>query len=344
MADTEREHVVSVPQASDRAGGTGLDRYFGISDRGSTVRTEVVGGLTTWLTMAYILFLNPAILGTVTDRAGVTLPFDQLLTVTALVAGVATLAMGLYARYPFAIASGLGLNGFVAFTLVAGSGLTWPEAMGVILVEGAIITVLVLTGFREAVLNAIPKSLKLAIGIGIGLFLMIIGLENAGVVVNNDVTLVGLTTDFTNLRMIVFALGLGLSAVLVARKVRGGLLLSILLSTLAAILINEIWGDGTLWESVGPGVAQVPSDVVSAPDFGLVGNVSLGFFGTLGFLTALVPIFAVMLSDFFDTMGTAVALGEEGRLLDDRGRLPGMNRVLLVDSLAAAAGGLASSS
>jgi AGZA family xanthine/uracil permease-like MFS transporter len=344
MADTEREHVISVPQASDRAGGTGLDRYFGISDRGSTVRTEVVGGLTTWLTMAYILFLNPAILGTVTDRAGVTLPFDQLLTVTALVAGAATLAMGLYARYPFAIASGLGLNGFVAFTLVAGSGLTWPEAMGVILVEGAIITVLVLTGFREAVLNAIPKSLKLAIGIGIGLFLMIIGLENAGVVVNNDVTLVGLTTDFTNLRMIVFALGLGLSAVLVARKVRGGLLLSILLSTLVAILINEIWGDGTLWESVGPGVAQVPSDVVSAPDFGLVGNVSLGFFGTLGFLTALVPIFAVMLSDFFDTMGTAVALGEEGRLLDDRGRLPGMNRVLLVDSLAAAAGGLASSS
>lgn len=134
-----------------------------------------------------------------------------------------------------------------------------------ILVEGAIITVLVLTGFREAVLNAIPKSLKLAIGIGIGLFLMIIGLENAGVVVNNDVTLVGLTTDFTNLRMIVFALGLGLSAVLVARKVRGGLLLSILLSTLVAILINEIWGDGTLWESVGPGVAQVPSDVFPPP-------------------------------------------------------------------------------
>ena len=216
--------------------------------------------------------------------------------------------------------------------------------MGVILVEGVIITVLVLTGFREAVLNAIPKSLKLAIGIGIGLFLMIIGLQNAGVVVNSDVTLVTLTTDFTNLRMIVFALGLGLASVFVARKVRGGLLLSILVSTLVAIVVNEIWGDGTLWEAVGPGVAQVPSEIVAAPDFGLVGNVSLGFFGTLGFVTALVPVFAVMLSDFFDTMGTAVALGEEGDLLDDQERLPGMNRVLLVDSLAAAAGGLASSS
>ena len=126
-------------------GGGGLDRFFRISERGSTVRTEVRAGVTTWLTMAYILFLNPFILGLVADHNGVTLDAGQVLSVTALVAGVVTLAMGLYANYPFALAAGLGLNGFVAFTLVGQLGLSWPEAMGVIVLEGVIITVLVLT-------------------------------------------------------------------------------------------------------------------------------------------------------------------------------------------------------
>jgi AGZA family xanthine/uracil permease-like MFS transporter len=323
-------------------GARGLDGFFRISERGSTVRTEIVAGAATWLTMAYILFLNPAILGAVADPTGATLPFPQVLTVTALVAGLATIAMGLVANVPFAVAAGLGLNSFVAFTLVAGLGLSWPEAMGVIVLEGIVIAALVLTGFREAVLNAIPMDLKRAIGIGIGLFLVIIGLANAGVVIAGpNPPILSLTSDFTSLRMLVFAVGLAISAILTVRRVRGGLLIAILVGTVVAIAINEIWGDGQLF---GAGVATIPDEVVSTPDFDLVGEFSFGFFATLGVLSALVPVFAVMLSDFFDTMGTAVALGEEANLLDEDGRLPGMKRVLMVDSLAAAAGGAASSS
>jgi adenine/guanine/hypoxanthine permease len=325
-----------------RRTSTRLDRYFRISERGSTVRTELVAGAATWLTMAYILFLNPAILGAVADPTGATLPFPAVLTVTALVAGVMTIAMGVYANVPFAIAAGLGLNAFVAFTLVAQLGLTWPQAMGVIVVEGILITVLVLTGFRSAVVEAIPMDLKRAIGIGIGLFLMIIGLVNAGIVVNSDATLVTLTSDFRSLPMLVFVFGLALASIFVVRKVRGGLLLSILASTVLAIVINELWGDGVIWGETG--IATIPSDFVSTPDFSLVGDFSFSFFSALGFVSALVPVFAVMLSDFFDTMGTAVGLGEEAGLLDDDGTLPAMDRVLLVDSVAAAAGGAASAS
>ena len=155
------------------AAPSGLDGFFGITDRGSTVRTEIAAGITTWLTMAYILFVNPAILGAVTDSQGVSLTFPEVLTVTALVAGVMTLAMGIYGKYPFAIAAGLGLNAFVAFTLVGTLGLTWPQAMGVIVIEGVVITILVLTGVREMIMDAIPMDLKLAIGIGIGLFIAI---------------------------------------------------------------------------------------------------------------------------------------------------------------------------
>ncbi len=340
MARTEHDRKVRLPEAS--GGGAGLDRYFRITERGSTVRTEIVAGVATWLTMAYILFLNPLILGSVADGTGATLPFEQVLTVTALVAGVATIVMGLWANVPFALASGLGLNGFVAFTLVGALGLSWPEAMGVIVVEGLVIAALVLTGFRQAVMNAIPMDLKRAIGIGIGLFLVIIGLVNAGIVVQGEGTPVTLTHDFTTFNMLVFALGLALTSIMVVRGVRGGLLLGILVTTVVAIAINEIWGDALLWGETG--VATVPDDVVATPDFSLVGNFSLGFFSTLGVVAALAPLIAVMLSDFFDTMGTAVALGEEANLLDRDGRLPNMNRVLLVDSLAAAAGGAASAS
>jgi AGZA family xanthine/uracil permease-like MFS transporter len=160
-----------------------LDRYFDISTRGSSIATEIRGGAATFLTMAYILFVNPQILGSVPDPGGVKLPFDQVLTVTALVAAVATLAMGIYGRYPFALASGLGINAFVAFSLVGADHLSWPDAMGVIVAEGLVITALVLVGFREAVINAIPHDLKLAIGIGIGLFITIIGLVDAGIVI-----------------------------------------------------------------------------------------------------------------------------------------------------------------
>ena len=165
MAETEQSRMVRVPEAQ---GKSGLDGYFGITERGSTVRTEIAAGVTTWLTMAYILFVNPAILGAVKDSQGVSLTFPEVLTVTALVAGVMTLAMGIYGRYPFALAAGLGLNAFVAFSLVGTLGLTWPQAMGVIVAEGILITIFVLTGLRELILNAIPMDLKRAIGSGSG--------------------------------------------------------------------------------------------------------------------------------------------------------------------------------
>jgi AGZA family xanthine/uracil permease-like MFS transporter len=329
------------PPKPSSSGTGGLDRFFHITERGSNVRTELIAGLATWLTMSYILFVNPQILGSVADRAGVRLAAPQVAAVTALVACVVTLLMGLYANYPFALAAGLGLNAFVAFTLVGTHGLSWPEAMGVILVEGLIITVLVLTGFREAVLNAIPMDLKRAIGVGIGLFIAFIGLVNSGVVVHPEAgTIVALNPDLTTLRILIFAIGLAVTMVLVSRRLRGALLIGIVFTTVLASIINAIWGDGRLYPT---GVAELPSDFISAPDLSLLGNVSLGWSGiAIGTLIGL--ILGVMLSDFFDTMGTVVGLAGEAGLLDKDGNLPGVNRVLLVDSLAAAAGGAASAS
>jgi AGZA family xanthine/uracil permease-like MFS transporter len=338
---------VARTDSSTRRTTTGrLDRYFRISQRGSTVRTELIAGVATYLTMAYILFVNPQILSFqgVPGLEGRGLDFGQVLAVTALVGGVMTLLMGLVANYPFALASGLGLNAFVAFTLVAGFGLTFPQAMGVIVIEGLAITVLVLTGFRQAVLNAIPLDLKRAIGIGIGLFIAFIGLVNAGVVVHPESgnPIVTLTSDLSTLRMLVFAIGLVLTIVLVSLRVRGALLASILATTVVAVVINEVWGEASIW---GPtGIATIPDTWVQLPDLGLVGAFNFGVFDVVPFLTAVALILSVMLSDFFDTMGTVVGIGGEAGLLDREGRLPGINRVLIIDSLAAAAGGAASAS
>ena len=346
MATTSTPPPKTEPPAGS-AGGTGstsLDKYFHITERGSTVRTELVAGVATFLTMAYILFVNPAILGTIKDHTGVGLPFDQVLTVTALVAGVMTLIMGIYAKYPFALAAGLGLNAFVTFTLVLTDKLTWPQAMGVIVVEGLVITVLVLTGFRESVLNAIPLDLKRAIGIGIGLFIAFIGLVNAGIVQHPAAgePIVTLNPNLRHWTILVFVVGLILTATLVARRVKGALLIGIVASTVLATIINEakhlkVWSNG---------IAAFPHKWVSAPHFNLVGKFSFSFFNAkaLGFWTAIAVVLAVMLSDFFDTMGTVVGIAGEAGLLDKEGKLPGINRVLLVDSLAAAAGGAASAS
>jgi AGZA family xanthine/uracil permease-like MFS transporter len=330
--------MVSVPEAERM---TGLDRFFKITERGSTVRTEILAGLTTWLTMAYILFLNPAILGTIPDNQGTLLAFPQVLTVTALAAGVMTIAMGIYGRYPFAIAAGLGLNAFVTFTLVGQLGLTWPQAMGVIVIEGVVISILVLTGVREMILDAIPMDLKLAIGIGIGLFLAIIGFVNGGIVVAGQGTVLTINPDLTTLRVLVFLVTLALMAALVARNVRGAILIGIVFGTLVATVINVVWGHKAIWTA---GVAQFPSSITASPDFGLVGKFNFGVFSVLSFWTAIAAIVSVMLSDFFDTMGTAVGLGKEAGLLDTEGRLPGMKRVLFVDGVAAAVGGATSSS
>jgi adenine/guanine/hypoxanthine permease len=344
VAQTSDRQTVRVP---DAPGPSGLDGFFKITERGSTMRTEILAGLTTWLTMAYILFLNPAILGSIPDNTGAQLAFPQVLTVTALAAGVMTIAMGVVGKYPFAIAAGLGLNAFVTFTLVGQLGLTWPQAMGVIVIEGVVISILVLTGLRQMIMDAIPLDLKLAIGIGIGLFLAIIGFVTGGVVqrttTESPVPPLQINPDLTTLRVLVFLLTLALTAALIARNTRGAILIGIAFGTLVAMAINVIWGHKLIW---GPdsGIAQFPSSITATPDFALVGNFNFGVFSVLSFWTAVAAIVSVMLSDFFDTMGTAVGLGKEAGLLDDEGRLPGIKRVLFVDGVAAAVGGAVSAS
>ncbi|MGZ5291403.1 MAG: NCS2 family permease [Actinomycetota bacterium] len=323
-----------------RAGG--LEEFFHLRERGTDVRTEVIAGLATWLTMAYILVVNPIILTQVPDSTGQSLAFDQVVTVTALAAGLLTIAMGLFTNYPFAMAAGLGLNAFVAFTLVGAAGLTWEQAMGVIVIEGLLIAALVLTGFREAVLNAIPMDLKRAIGIGIGLFIAFIGLEEAGIVIQGEGTILTLNPDLTTLPILTFVIGFAITSTLVARKTKGALLIGIVATTVVASIINAI-ADAEIFP---PGVATWPDKVVAAPDFGLIGQFSFGVFtaDSIAFATALALILSVMLSDFFDTMGTVIGVGGEAGLLTSEGKLPGIQRVLLVDSLGAALGGATSSS
>src|SRR5882672_240276 len=322
-----------------------LSRYFGFSARKTDLGTEVRAGVTTFMVMAYIIFVNPVILGFtgVPGLQGKGLPFAATLTVTCLTAGLLSIAMGLASNYPLALAAGMGLNAVVAFELVAGRGLSWPQAMTVVLLEGLVITLLVMTRFREAVMDAVPIGLKRAISVGIGLFIAFIGFFTAGFVVKPAAgpLPVGLGT-LKGLPIVVFLLGFFLTAWLMARRTRGALLLGILGTTVIAIVLNEAFAGGQGFAT--PGAARLPRAIVQAPDFSTFGRVDFGFFATLGVLTAVLVTFSIMLSDFFDTMGTIIGVGGRGGFLDAQGRLPRANRVLLVDSLGAMFGGYANSS
>lgn len=326
----------------------GLDRYFEISARRSTVGREVRGGLTTFFTMAYIVVLNPIILSGA-DIDGTTLPFGSVAAVTALIAGLVTILMGVVGRYPFALAAGLGINAIVG--VYAATQLTWPEIMGLVVLEGLLITVLVLTGFRKAVFEAIPAQLKTAIAVGIGFFLTIIGLADAGVIRPGDPLIsFGVGGELAGWPLLVFVVGLLLMAVLVVRRVKGALLLGIVATTVLAIVVEAIADIGPRFSDAGENprgwalqVPELPDDVVSSPDLSLVGNFSLfGSFERIGVIAALLIVFSIMIADFFDTVGTITAVGAEGDLLDEKGNLPKSQPVLLVDSLAAAAGGAGS--
>jgi adenine/guanine/hypoxanthine permease len=324
----------------------GVDRYFGISARRSTLGREVRGGLTTFFTMAYIVVLNPIILSG-TDVTGASLPFPAVAAVTALVAGALTVLMGVVGRYPFALATGLGINAIVA--VFAATQLAWPEIMGLVVLEGLLITVLVLTGFRKAVFEAIPPQLKTAIAVGIGFFLTIIGLADAGVIrPGNPLISFGVNGQLAGWPLLVFVVGLLLTAVLVVRRVRGALLIGIVVSTVLAIVVEEIADVGVRAGEDNPRgwalqLPRWPDEVVSAPDLSIVGQFSLfGGFERIGVVAALLIVFSIMIADFFDTVGTVTAVGAEGDLLDEDRNLPGAQPVLLVDSLAAAAGGAAS--
>ena len=309
-----------------------LDAYFELTARGTTVRKEILAGATTFVTMAYILFVNPQILGAAAgpDRAG------ALLTSTALVAAVMTLAMGLAANLPLALAPGMGLNAVVAFQLVGGARLTYAEAMGVIVAEGIVITLLVVTGLRQTIVRAVPLALKRAIAIGIGLFLALIGCKNAGFVsAGGGLLTLGDGGRLHGFPVALFAITLLFTAWLVVRNVRGALLIGMAASTAVALLARALFGGA----GFAPHVAELPHALVAAPDFSLVGQFSFGFIHALGPTAAILAVFSIMLSDFFDTVGTVVAVGQEAKYLDERGNFPRPGAVLLVDSLAAAVGG-----
>jgi AGZA family xanthine/uracil permease-like MFS transporter len=323
----------------------GLERFFGLAARGTDVKTEIVAGATTFMTMAYILFVNPAILGKVADAAGTKLAFPAVLTATALVAAAATLAMGLLANLPLALAAGMGLNSVVAFQLVAGMKLTWPQAMGVIVAEGLVISALVATGLRQAVVRAVPVSMKKAIGIGIGLFLAIIGFVDAGFVSRNaaDPVPVALGTGghLRGFPIVLFVFTILFTGALVLRNVKGALLIGIVTSTVIAVVAKVALGDGAGFK---PWEVVIPSSPFALPDFSQLGRFDFGFVKVLGGATAALTVFSLMLSDFFDTVGTVVAVGQEAKYVDAEGNYPRPGTVLMIDSLAAVAGGAAGAS
>ncbi len=334
-----------------------VDRFFKISERGSTIGREVRGGFVTFFTMAYIIVLNPLILGFVKDADGNFLTgnapdLPMIAAATALVAGVMTILMGVVANYPLALATGLGLNAFVAFSIA--SDMSWQDAMGLVVLEGLVILVLVLTGFRRAVFHAVPAQLKTAISVGIGLFIALIGLVDAGFVrripdsSNTTVPVqLGANGSLDGWPVLVFSVGLVLMIILFVRKVRGAILISILATTVLAVIVEAIAnvGPSVDGKKVNPNgwslnVPALPDKIVGVPDFGLLGHFSLfGGFAQAGAVAAVLFVFTLMLADFFDTMGTMTAIGAEAGLLDSEGIPPNSQRILVVDSIAAAAGG-----
>jgi AGZA family xanthine/uracil permease-like MFS transporter len=346
--------------ATKKAGG--LDGFFKISQRGSTIGTEIRGGFTTFFTMAYIVVLNPIILvgitavpgapliggGDPSNPADIAIAIGRVAAVTALVAGVMTILMGLIANFPLALAAGLGLNAFVGYGLVVAKGYTWPEAMGMIVLEGSVVLILVLTKFRIKVLYAVPLALKKAIAVGIGLFLAFIGLADAHIVNAGD----GVLTQFGHggyidkWPMVVFLVGLATAIVLMARKVKGALLISIAFATVVAFVIQRL--QAQQWSLVTPTFDGAHANF--SPDLHLLGKVSVfGGFSGGGvawklILTGVLVVFSLLVVDFFDTIGTMTAVGEEGGLNDKDGIPEGSQQILIIDSVAAIAGGAASSS
>ncbi len=332
---------------------SGFDRYFEITARGSTLGREIRGGLATFFTMAYIVVLNPLILGLSTDGDGAQLSQTAVAAATALVAGIMTILMGTVGRFPLALAAGLGVNALVALEIAP--KMTWADAMGLVVIEGIIIAILVLTGLRVAVFNSVPTQLKAAIGVGIGLFLTLIGLVDAGFVQGGGVSPplnLGIEGKLLTWPAFVFVVGLLVTIVLVARRVKGAILIGILGSTVLAIIVEAIakvgasaGGDEPNPSGWALNVPRWPDKVLDVPDLSLVGKFNvLGSWGRAGWLVALMFVFTLMLTDFFDTMGTMVAVAQGGGLLDRSGTPPRTREILFVDSLAAAAGGAASTS
>ena len=344
-------------------GTSAWDRYFHMSERGSNLGTEVRGGVVTFVTMAYIVVLNPLIVGTAKDINGnfpgggqdIGAAIALVAAATALVAGIMTIFMGAYGRFPVAIAAGLGLNGFLAFGLAP--YMTWPQAFGLVVIEGFIVLLLVLTGFRTAVFHAVPDSLKYSIGAGIGLFIALIGLVDAGVV-RSGVPLITFAVfgELAGWPIFTFVFGLMLTVILIALRKRAAILIGLLVTTVIAVVLESTQNIGSantdpslpgLENPTGWGlvVPAIPDTVFGFVDPSPLFKLDLfGAFGAIGALAAGLAVFSLLLSDFFDTIGTVTGLATEAGLMTADGEVDHLGPILAVDSIAAMAGGLAGTS
>ncbi|PJK20971.1 NCS2 family permease [Mycolicibacterium goodii] len=328
-----------------------LDRFFDITARGSTITAEIRGGVVTFIAMAYIIVLNPVILSSAPDVDGNSLEFAQVSAVTSLAAGVMTILFGLLARLPFAFAAGLGINSFLATTVVG--SVTWPEAMGLVVINGLVIVLLAATGLRRLVFDAVPMQLKLAITAGIGLFILFIGVVDAGFVGSTGLPSppVGLGAggegSINTVPTVVFVFTLLITGILVARRVRGAILIGLVAGTVVAVIIEAIWHLGSAVDKPGGWGLSVPSlsgSPFAIPDLSLVGEVSLGSFGRIGALAAIMLVFTLVFANFFDAMGTMTGLSREAGLSDPQGTFPRLRSALIVEGTGAVVGGASSAS
>jgi AGZA family xanthine/uracil permease-like MFS transporter len=328
-----------------------VDRFFEITARQSSVATEIRGGVVTFIAMAYIIVLNPIILSSSADVDGNKLDFAQVSAMTSLAAGVMTILFGVVARLPFALAAGLGINSFLATTVVG--SLTWPEAMGLVVINGLIIVLLAVTGLRRLVFDAVPMQLKLAITAGIGLFILFIGLVDAGFISSTGVPSppVGLggggQGSISTVPTVIFVFTLLLTGVLVAKRVRGGILIGLVIGTVIAVVVEAIWHLGSATEKPGGWSLSVPTlsgSPFSLPDLSLVGAFSLDSFGRIGVLAAVMLVFTLVFANFFDAMGTMTGLSREAGLSDANGTFPRLRSALVVEGAGAVVGGATSSS
>ena len=308
-----------------------MDAFFKIRERGSSVSDEIIGGVTTFLAMAYIVAVNPGLM----EAAGI--PFTAALTSTCLGAAIMTIAMGLIANRPIALASGMGINAIVAYTLCLGEvGVDWRVAMSVIFLEGIVILILVLCGLRKAIMDAIPVDLRRAIGIGIGLFIAFIGLKGGGIIAADESTILALG-ELSSPTCIVALVSIVVAVVLQVLKVKGGLIISIIAATLVGIplgvtLLPTEWNFGLDFSAFA---APLQTD----PATGTIALIQVFMQPVL-----LMFVFSLLMSDFFDTMGTVVAVGEQAHFVDKKGDVEDVQPILLVDSAAAAVGGFVGAS
>ncbi|WP_017574467.1 NCS2 family permease [Nocardiopsis kunsanensis] len=340
-------------QTSDAPRGA-LDRYFRITERGSSLGREIRGGLATFFAMAYIVVLNPLIIGTAEDVNGETLGIPEVAAMTALVGALSCVLMGVVSRYPFAIAAGMGLNAIVAYGIAP--LMPWADVFLLVIIEGIVLLILVLTGFRTAVFAAVPPGLKIGIAVGVGLFLTFVGLSNAGFITGAEDTPVQLGSDgsLNGWPIVIFVLGLLVGIALYMRNLKGALLIAIGVATAVAIAVETLIGDGAggLGWSLGesPTLPTSLGEFVAVPDFSLIGLFADGGlniaarWSDVGLATVIMLIFTLLLADFFDTMGTMVGVAHQGGLADEDGNIEGTREVLIADSAGTILGGLGSAS